>query len=132
MKQKVKRKISRKGLVKKLDALVSQIVILRDKKCVVCNSTKRLGCGHLFTRRYYSTRWDLQNCHCQCWSCNFKHELDPHPYTTFYLNKYGRSGYDALHSRHVLVTPVKDWQLAILRDTLEKILDEEKAKEKNV
>ena len=84
MKQKVHRKISRKGLVKKLDKLVSQIVILRDKKCVVCGSTNRLGCGHLFTRRYYSTRWDLQYCYAHCWKCNFKNELDRYPFTYFY------------------------------------------------
>ena len=132
MKSKVHRKISRKGLVKKLDKLVSQIVILRDKKCVVCNSTNRLGCGHLFTRRYYSTRWDLQNCHAQCWKCNFKHELDPYPFTDFYLTKFGKPSYDALHARHVLVSPVKTWQLNILRDELETILDEQENKEKTI
>ena len=126
MKQKIKRKISRKGLVKKLDALVSQIVRIRDKKCVVCNSTDKLGCGHLFTRRYYSTRWDLQNCHAQCWKCNFSHEHDPYPFTNFYINKFGKPSLDALHARHVISLPVKTFQLELLRDELEKILEEVK------
>ena len=123
-KQKVHRKITRKGLVRALDKLVSQIVILRDKKCVVCGSTNKLGCGHLFTRTYYSTRWDLQNCHAQCRNCNFRHEHDPYPYTEYYLNKFGKQSYDLLHARHVLVVPVKTFQLEILRGELEVILEE--------
>lgn len=125
MKQKVKRKISRKGLVKKLDKLVSQIVILRDGKCVTCGSTNRLGCGHLFSRIAYSTRWDLDNTFAQCWGCNYKHEYDPYPLTNYYITKFGKPRYDALHALFVTAVPVKTFQLEVLRDTLEHILEEE-------
>lgn len=75
------RKISRKGLVRKLDAIVKQIVIARDGKCIVCGTTQNLTPGHLFSRVAYSTRWDLENVYCQCLADNFRHESDPYPMT---------------------------------------------------
>ena len=76
------RKTTRKGWVRKLDHLVSQLVIARDGKCIVCGTTQNLTCGHLFSRVAYSTRWDLDNCYAQCLSCNLKHEYDPYPMMT--------------------------------------------------
>src|ERR1035437_7794925 len=105
------RKISRKGLVKKLDKAVSVSVIERDKKCVTCDSTDRLGCGHLFSRVAYSTRWDLMNCYAQCWPCNFRHEFDPYPLTNYFINKYGQDTYQVLHSQYVTPRKYKNFQL---------------------
>lgn len=73
------RKITRKGIIRKLDKIVSQIVIARDGKCIVCGTTQSLTCGHLFSRVAYSTRWNLENCYAQCLSCNLKHEYDSFP-----------------------------------------------------
>jgi hypothetical protein len=72
------RKISRKGLVRKLDAIVKEIVIARDGRCIVCGTRSNLTPGHLFSRVAYSTRWDLDNVYAQCLSCNFRHESDPY------------------------------------------------------
>ena len=116
------RKISRKGLVKKLDSLVSKIVVARDKKCVVCGSVERLGCGHLFTRQAYSTRWDLENCNTQCWGCNYRHEYDPYPYTQVMIKKYGQKKVDEIHNRFRQARPIKTHELEELRETLEELL----------
>lgn len=102
---------ARKKLVTKLDRAVSELVRARDKRCVVCGSTQRLTCGHLFSRVAYSTRWDLLNCHAQCWSCNYKHELDSYPYTKWFLEKYGMDAYDELHLRYATPRKFKDWEL---------------------
>lgn len=105
------RKITRKGLVKKLDKVVSEYVRARDKRCVTCNSTERLGCGHIFSRIAYSTRWDLENCHAQCWACNYKHEYDPYPYMQWAEQKLGKDGLEALHIRYNTPRKFKDHDL---------------------
>jgi len=115
------RKISRKGLIKKMDSLVSKYVISRDKRCVLCASTRQLGNGHLFSRRHFSTRWDTQedgNCQTQCWPCNFKHVRNTYPYQNWYINKFGKSKYDALYRRW---NSVSRMTMPQLREKLEKL-----------
>jgi hypothetical protein len=90
------RKPTRKGLVKKLDAIVSLIVRARDKRCVTCGSAERLQCGHLITRSKHKVRWSLTNCNCQCASCNLSHEYNPHPYTQWFIERYGLQSYKDL------------------------------------
>jgi len=113
-----KDRTTRKSLVRKLDKIVSEIVILRDKKCVTCNSYDRLGCGHLFSRIAYSTRWELLNCACQCFICNYRHELDAYRYTKWFLDKYGQDEYDKLHVQYETPVVLKDWQLKEIYDQL--------------
>src|SRR4030043_1358348 len=99
------RKITRKGLVKKLDRLVTDLLLARDKSCVLCGSTKQLGTSHLFSRRAYSTRWDLQNCNLMCWKHNFSHMYDTYPYIYWFTEKYGEGALEDLHRKYV--TPDK-------------------------
>ena len=93
---KRKNKSERLKLVDELNTVVSLIVRLRDGKCVQCWALTRLTCGHLITRSKYVVRWDLDNCHCQCSSCNLSHEYNPHPYTLWYIKKFGKDKYEAL------------------------------------
>jgi len=77
------RKISRKGLVKKLDRLFSIYIRTRHAKegmvrCVTCKDPlpkhwKEVDAGHFVSRRHYATRWNQQNVHAQCKSCNGFH-----------------------------------------------------------
>lgn len=93
---------TRKKLVQTLDILTSQIVRLRDGQCVLCHTTERLQCGHLFGRRSHGARWDLErdgNCHCQCSGCNQRHNVDPWRYFQWYLDWHGREAFDALYRR---------------------------------
>ncbi len=112
------REISRKGLIRKLDKLVSQIVITRDSRCVTCGSSFRLGCGHIFTRGAYSTRWDLENCWAQCWPCNYRHEFDPYPFINWFIKKYGQEKLDKLHTRYRTLRKWKDFELVELYEEL--------------
>jgi hypothetical protein len=92
----------RKRIVKKLDAVTSKYIRLRDKKCVQCLKTESLTNGHVFSRTSYSTRWDISkdgNCHTQCWGCNFKHGRDNYDYYKWYSNKFSIDKFDELRLR---------------------------------
>ena len=69
------KKSSRKGLVRKLDSLVSKYVIAKYDSCVCCGSKSQPTAGHLFSRSAYSTRWDLENVYRQCWPCNYRQKV---------------------------------------------------------
>lgn len=86
----------RKKLINQLDEVVSKIVRLREPYCVTCGTTENLTCSHLITRNKKSIRWNLDNCHCQCKSCNFRHEYYPEIYTEWWLNKYDQEKYSEL------------------------------------
>lgn len=116
------RKISRKGLVRKLDNLVSLYVRKRDKRCFTCGSLDKLGCGHLFTRAWYSVRWDGLNCHAQCWGCNFRHEHDPAAYQLKFIDRYGLEAYRELYRKAHTITKFSDLRLKELINEFEERL----------
>jgi len=62
------------GLIKKLDALVSEYVRrLEDGKCYTCGNVKDWKyqeAGHYKGRGNMATRFFLKNIHCQCKICN--------------------------------------------------------------
>ena len=72
------RKISRKGLVKKLDRVFSLYIRQRHKlneivQCVTCGTRKHwkeVDAGHFVSRKHYATRWNSENVHVQCKYCN--------------------------------------------------------------
>jgi len=113
---------SRKTLVKKLDKLVSQIVRLRDKKCIQCGTTEKLTCGHLYSRAAYSTRWNLGNCYAQCWPHNFKHEFDWKPMLDAIVNRMGQEYVDELHREYKTPVILKDFMLEEMVKQFEVIL----------
>src|SRR5574343_718996 len=108
------RKLSRKGLVKKLDDVFSKFIRARDSRCVICGTMQDLTNGHLFSRVAYSTRWSEINCHCQCMSCNYKHELDAYPFTRWFIDHYGIEEYDRLHAEYKSIKKFKDFDIATL------------------
>lgn len=126
------RKITRKGWIRKLDAIVKEIVLIRDKECVTCpywrmhqathTPSKVMEPGHLFTRAAYSTRWNLANVFKQCHNCNLKHEHDAYPFTRFYLDQFGQAAYDDLHKMYVVAVPIKTWELEAKYHELEQEL----------
>jgi len=73
------KKLTRSKLVKKLDAVFSQYIRLKDADefgnatCFTCGKIdhwKKLQNGHFQSRKHYATRWDEMNCQVQCVSCN--------------------------------------------------------------
>ena len=70
---------SKPNLVKKLDKVFSAYIRLRDAmpsgyfKCISCGQIKpfeQADCGHFFSRRNMSVRFDEDDCHAECRSCN--------------------------------------------------------------
>lgn len=77
----MKKKIT--TLKKKLDNIFSRYIRLRDAikiegdetkgKCITCGKIgyiKEMHCGHYVPRNVLATRYDEDNCHLQCPSCN--------------------------------------------------------------
>lgn len=115
------KKLSRKQLVAKLDKLVSQKIRELEKSCVTCGSTDKLGAGHIFSRKAYSTRWDLTpdgNVHTQCWGCNYRHVRDQYPYLDWYAKKHGAAKLEALRQRFHTIRKLKDTQLVEMIERL--------------
>lgn len=104
MVRKTKKKPTRKNLVKKLDTIVSKYIRLRDGHCVQCGTTQNLTNGHIFSRRHYSTRWDISkdgNCHTQCWSHNFTHGYDNYEYYKWYKDRFGEDRFEELRGQYI-------------------------------
>ena len=115
------RKITRKGIVRKLDKLCGDIVKARDLGCVVCGKSTNLTPGHLFSRVAYSTRWDIErNLFCQCQNCNFRHEFDPYPLMKYATLILGEDTIEELHKDYRTVKKFKTYELEELYDKLKK------------
>lgn len=88
-----KRHESVSSLKKLLDACFSRYIRLRDGGvCFTCGIKKpisQMQNGHYVSRSHNNTRYDEQNCHCQCVGCNvFKHgNMDV--YSLRLIEKYG-------------------------------------------
>jgi len=104
---KRKKRTPHKILTDRLDEVVSLIVRKRDGRCVQWedgNCAGPLQCGHLITRSKQSVRWDLINCNAQCAGHNMAHEYNPHPYTLWWIRKYGLDAYkDLVRRSNVIV-----------------------------
>lgn len=122
IKELKKTRTSRQKLVARLDKLLHDIVVLRDRKCVTCGSTSNLQAGHLLTRSYGRVKYSLVNTHCQCRSCNYLHEYKPDIYTKWFLDKYGKTAYDDLYTEaHLPAEPIKTWHLEAIEETFKVI-----------
>jgi len=91
-----------KWLKNRLDILTSQIVRLRDGRCVLCGTSERLQCGHIFGRRSHGARWDIEpdgNCHGQCSGCNQRHNYEPLRFYRWFIQKFGQEKFDELYAR---------------------------------
>ena len=85
-------------LIAKLDRIFSQYIRLRDSdkdgncRCCTCDCIKpwkEMHAGHYIGREAKNTRWEEQNVHGQCPSCNTFHEGRKPEYTLFLQRKYG-------------------------------------------
>lgn len=115
--------MTRQTIEKKLDSLVKQIVILRDKSCVCCGTVKNLTLGHYYTRGAGSTKYDLENCYAQCEDCNRDHETNRTPMKDHVLRVLGVAGYQNLYQRAWKAEPIKVWELEALYEELKLVRD---------
>lgn len=80
MATKRKKKSDKRKLIEKLDAIFSKYIRLRDARphsgyceCISCGAIHhwtKIQNGHLFSRKYMSTRFDEVCCSAQCVQCN--------------------------------------------------------------
>ena len=95
----MQKKIKRSSLIKKLDTVFSIYIRRKDAvndmaKCVTCGKVdhwSKLQNGHWASRRHYSTRWDENNCHVQCSSCNVFRAGEIYLYTKYLCSKFGNN-----------------------------------------
>lgn len=128
-KKKRKSPSKRKKLIKQLDAMVRNIVRIRDKNCVTCGVHRKqatMNVSHKVTRRNYSTRWRLENCNLQCVRCHNEWGLGfTKPYNDYIDNTFGEGTSEALEimgrKTAVEVGLKKDYQL---EELLQKLTDE--------
>ena len=84
-------------LKKKAHAILREILLLRDKKCVCPppekGHTKVLQAGHLIPGTKGGTYFDLYNTHVQCSGCNGRHVRYEKYYVGWFIGKFGKSEY---------------------------------------
>ena len=102
------KKPSRSKVVKKLDAIFSQYIRLKDADhlgnaiCFTCKKTdhwKKLQNGHFQSRKHYSTRWQEKNCQVQCPKCNVFNYGEQFLFSKYLDEKYGNGTAEELHIR---------------------------------
>src|SRR3990167_6308421 len=116
----IKKKPSRKNLIRRLDNLVRKIVLERTPHCVLAasNCSPVLQAGHIFSRSHYATRWDLTNVWTQCSSHNLLHERDQWPFFSWFQSEFGPEKFEELRAKHYQLTHYKSSDLLALLDQL--------------
>ncbi len=89
----MKKKKTSKKLKTELDSVFSLYIRERDKgvcfTCGLIKPVKEMQNGHFFSRGYLATRFDEQNCHCQCVGCNVFRNGNYPRYSIHLIEKYG-------------------------------------------
>lgn len=100
------KKPSRSKIVKKLDAVFSQYIRLKEADdlgnatCFTCGKIdhwKKLQNGHFQSRKHYSTRWLEKNCQVQCAGCNVFRYGEQFLFSKYLDEKYGDGTSEELH-----------------------------------
>ena len=119
------KKNSKTDLVKKLDKVFSAYIRLRDVMpngyfiCISCGKIKPISqgdCGHFYSRKHMATRFDEDNCHCECQGCNRADGDHLHGYTRNLINKIGKGRVDALEWKHNQYKQYTDYELQMMID----------------
>lgn len=93
---------------RKADNIFSIFIRTRDAdefgfiNCITCFKRmhwKDVDCGHYISRAYIATRFDEQNCHAQCKSCNGFHGGMMDVYALQLIIRYGDGILSSLNTR---------------------------------
>lgn len=102
-------------LVKKLDKVFSQYIRLRDVmpsgffKCISCGKIKPFAeadCGHYHSRTHMATRFEEDNCHCECKGCN---RFSADHLIGYRENLIAKIGFSRVERLNVLAHSQKHW-----------------------
>lgn len=117
---KKKKLASRASLIKKLDRTFSKFIRLRDShgseffRCISCGKIKpieKADCGHFFSRRRFSVRWDEKNAHAECAFCNRFDSEHLLRYRENLIQKIGQKEFDRLEIRASQTVKISDFEL---------------------
>lgn len=126
---------TRKALIAKLDRTFSKYIRLRDThggeyfRCISCGKIKtkdKADCGHFFSRRRLSVRWDEKNCHSECAACNRFDSEHLLYYRENLIKKIGQKEFEALEVRANQTSKISDFEIDALNthyNNLIKILE---------
>jgi len=111
MSKKKKKLKSISKLKKEADAVFSKFIRQRDKgiceTCGVKKEEKYQQCGHYIPRSHMNTRYDEENCNCQCFRCNIKLKGNMDEYAIRLKSKYGTGILERLHKRKQIIRQFK-------------------------
>lgn len=114
---------TRKALIAKLDRTFSRYIRLRDThggeyfRCISCGKIKpkeKADCGHFFSRRRLSVRWDEKNCHSECAACNRFDSEHLLYYRENLIKKIGQKEFEALEVRANQTSKISDFEIDAL------------------
>lgn len=117
---KTGRKRGAPDYVAKLDRVFALYIRLRDVmpngygKCISCGKIKHfsdLQCGHYFSRKNMSVRFDPTNCHAECAGCNCFSADHLIGYRENLIRKIGQARYDLLVSKAHTSKKYEDFEL---------------------
>lgn len=110
--KKRKKKTPRQLIIRDLDAIVREIVFIRDEQSVPLVYKAALDAqgayeyavnhsgvdqpGHVISRAKMGVRWDLRNIHKQDASDNLLHEFYPEVYNQWYIKTFGLDSWNEL------------------------------------
>src|SRR3990167_389776 len=86
---------SKKPTKKEADKLFS-LLIRKRGKCERCNSKFNLQCAHIISRRYFSTRFDIENAIPLCQRCHFFYTYHPIEWENWIINRIGNKRFQEL------------------------------------
>lgn len=113
MKTKLKKKAPSKTKLKaELDRVFSLYIRHRDSyRCCTCGKEDpaQAQCGHYISRANMNTRWDEDNCNCQCVGCNVFKNGNMDEYALFMIKKHGQ---DILNEMNRRKNIVKQWTIS--------------------
>lgn len=95
-------KSRRKSLIKQLDSLCREYLLMGELVCCCCGKKlepETAQVSHYISRRFYAVRWDLNNIKLSCAGCNIQHNVNPLPYTQYLLRNGGQKLLDYLENK---------------------------------
>lgn len=119
-------KSSLSTLVRKLDKKFSLFIRLRDSRafghkafrCISCGQIKpfaKADCGHYYSRKHMATRFDEDNAHSECSSCNRFSADHLIGYRENLIKKIGQQRFDMLTWKH---NQTKHWSEFELKELI--------------
>ncbi len=100
------RKVTKRGLLKRLDMAFSWYMRLRYSdedgtgECYTCGKKDhwtRLQNGHFISRKHYKTKWRSDNCRPQCYACNIRRNGEQWLFGKYLDEYYGKGHSEALY-----------------------------------